>query len=92
MTIELVGKRWTGAILRTLFAGCHRFGEIVDAVPGLSHRLLSERLEDLETAGVVAATVAEGRPLYSLTDRGHDLKDALAAFEAWNNRWGPAPT
>jgi DNA-binding HxlR family transcriptional regulator len=85
---ELVGKRWTAAVLRTLFAGCSRFGEIVAAVPGLSNRLLTERLNELEDAGLVVAS-DEPRPRYSLTERGRDLKGILAEIEEWNQRWGP---
>ena len=85
-TVELVGKRWTAAILRTLLAGCSRFGEIIDAIPGLSHRLLSERLDELEKAGLVISGKG-ARPLYTLTEQGRDLQFALAALEAWNRRW-----
>jgi DNA-binding HxlR family transcriptional regulator len=84
---ELVGKRWTAAVLRTLFAGCSRFGEIIDAVPGLSHRLLSERLLELEQAGLVVAS-DDQRPRYSLSERGRDLRPILAEIEEWNQRWG----
>jgi len=45
--MELIGKRWTGAIIQTLMDGRRRFGELVDAVPGLHDRLLSERLKEL---------------------------------------------
>jgi DNA-binding HxlR family transcriptional regulator len=89
--VELVGKRWTGAILRSLFAGCSRFGEIVEAIPGLSHRLLTERLAELQQAGLVRAS-EDRRPLYGLTDKGRDLRRVLAEFEAWNTRWSrPLP-
>jgi DNA-binding HxlR family transcriptional regulator len=88
-TAELVGKRWTAAILRTLLAGCSRFGEISAAIPGLSNRLLAERLEELQEAGLVSAT-HNPRPLYALTERGTDLRSILAEVEAWNYRWGEA--
>lgn len=95
-TFELVGKRWTAAILRSLFAGRSRFTEIVASVPGLSNRLLAERLNELIAAGVVATgdRVAGG---YALTDRGRDLHRVLAEVEYWNHRWleadlgGPRP-
>ncbi len=86
VTIELVGKRWTASILRTLFSGCSRFGEIIDSVPGLSNRLLSERLDELQDAGLVVAA-ADTRPLYSLTEKGRDLRQALSEIEAWNHKW-----
>lgn len=87
-TAELIGKRWTAAILRTLMTGSKRFGEIADAIPGLSHRLLAERLKDL-----IAASIVEERrsdQVYRLTTRGSALKPILAEIEAWNMRWGPA--
>lgn len=83
-TMELVGRRWTASILRTLFAGCSRFTEIARAIPGLSHRLLSERLAEMQEAGLV---VAGDGPYYSLTDKGRDLRGALSEVEAWNDRW-----
>ena len=85
-TIELIGKKWTGAILRTLFAGCSRFTEISEAVPGLSNRLLSERLDELKAAGLVVSN-GDPRPFYSLTEKGRDLRDVLADVDAWNQRW-----
>ncbi|CAN0434378.1 unnamed protein product, partial [Phaeothamnion confervicola] len=50
--VELVGRRWTGAILSAMLSGASRFTDIVNAVPGLSDRLLSERLKELETEGI----------------------------------------
>jgi DNA-binding HxlR family transcriptional regulator len=88
-TAELVGKRWNAAILRTLLAGCSRFGEISAEIPGLSNRLLAERLEELQEAGLVSAS-HNPRPLYTLTERGSDLRGILAEVEAWNYRWGEA--
>lgn len=85
-TVELIGKKWTAAILRTLFAGCSRFSEIAAAVPGLSHRLLSERLNELQTAGLVVAG-GGARPVYSLTDKGRDLRGVLSEVDTWNRTW-----
>ena len=75
--IELIGKRWTGAIVSALTEGPLRFGELAKAVPGLSDRLLSQRLRELEDAGVVQREVEEGTPtrvIYSLTEKGADLR------------------
>src|SRR3954451_17572330 len=74
--IELVGKRWTGAILLVLMAGPLHFSVIRQLVPELSDRLLSERLKELEAEGIVERRVLEGSPVrveYSLTERGHAL-------------------
>lgn len=88
--IELIGRRWVGAILRVLVAGPARFNEILAAVPGLSDRLLSERLRELEDQGVVARVVATARPLrvtYELTPCGRSLEAIVASIGAWSERW-----
>ncbi len=88
--IELVGKRWTGAILAALGDGPKRFGELGRAVPGLSDRLLSRRLRELEEEGLLARSVEPGSPVrvsYELTAKGADLKPAIAELKVWANRW-----
>lgn len=92
--VELVGRRWTGAIIRELFQGRSRFSEIRDAIPGLSDRLLSERLKELEAEGVVAREVFAETPVrieYTLTAKGQDLLAVVEAVEGWADRW-LAPT
>jgi DNA-binding HxlR family transcriptional regulator len=90
-TVELVGKRWSGAIIYVLLqGGTMRFSEIGHAVPDLSDRLLSERLKELESRGIVERRVHDGAPVrveYELTERGRDLRDALAELKAWGDRW-----
>lgn len=88
--IELIGRRWTGAIVSTLTEGPMRFGELGKAVPGLSDRLLSQRLRELEDAGVVERAVDPGTPVrvsYSLTAKGADLGPAIVELRAWARRW-----
>jgi DNA-binding HxlR family transcriptional regulator len=88
--IELIGKRWTGAIVSALTEGPLRFGELAKAVPGLSDRLLSQRLRELEDAGVVERDVEPGTPVrvsYSLTAKGADLRPAISELSAWARRW-----
>ncbi len=88
--IELIGKRWTGAIVSTLTGGPMRFGELAKAVPGLSDRLLSQRLRELEQAGVVVREVEPGTPVrvsYSLSEKGADLRPAIIELRAWARRW-----
>lgn len=89
--VELIGRRWTGAIVRTLLTGSTRFGEILASVPGLSDRLLSERLRELEAAGVVTRTVFPEVPVrieYELTAKGHELEAIVGAIGDWADRWG----
>jgi DNA-binding HxlR family transcriptional regulator len=88
--VELVGRRWTGAILRVLMDGPLRFSEISQAVPELSDRLLSERMKELEARGMVERTVLPGPPLrveYGLSRMGRELEPALSELHRWANRW-----
>jgi DNA-binding HxlR family transcriptional regulator len=89
--IELIGRRWTGAIVAVLLhRQALRFGEIAEAVPELSDRLLSERMKELERYGVVVRTVREGRPVrveYELTEMGRELAPAVRELECWARRW-----
>ena len=88
--VELVGRRWTGAILRVLMDGALRFSEVAAAVPELSDRLLSERMKELERRGMVERRVIPGPPLrveYSLSKMGRELEPALSELERWANRW-----
>jgi DNA-binding HxlR family transcriptional regulator len=90
--VELVGKRWTGAILYVLLHADRplRFSEIAHAVPDLSDRLLSERMKELERCGIVERHVTGMSPIrveYALTDRGRELEPALAEIKDWADRW-----
>jgi DNA-binding HxlR family transcriptional regulator len=88
--VELIGKRWTGAILRVLMDGRLRFSEIAQAVPELSDRLLSERIKELERRGIVERTVVPGPPLrveYALSEMGRELEPALTELQRWAARW-----
>jgi DNA-binding HxlR family transcriptional regulator len=90
--VELVGKRWTGAILYVLLESGRplRFSEIAHAVPELSDRLLSERMKELEASGIVERHVTGTSPVrveYELTERGRELDPALAELKRWADRW-----
>ncbi len=89
--VELIGRRWTGAIVGVLInRHTLRFGEIAEAVPQLSDRLLSERMKELEARGVVQRTVRPGRPVrvdYELTEMGRALAPAVRELEVWARRW-----
>ena len=90
---ELIGARWTSAIIRALFCDRSRFNDIAASIPGLSDRLLSVRLRELEAAGIVEARIPEGRARaeYALTAKGRDLADVVVALEAWATRWKRNP-
>jgi DNA-binding HxlR family transcriptional regulator len=89
--VELVGKRWTGAILLVLIdGGPLRFSEIKVLVPELSDRLLSERMKELEAEGIVERRVFAETPVrveYSLTDKGRALEPAVRELKAWAQSW-----
>ena len=88
--VELVGKRWTGAILLVLMDGPLRFSEIKQLVPELSDRLLSERLKELESEAIVARRVCDESPVrveYALTEKGRALEPAVAALKDWARAW-----
>jgi DNA-binding HxlR family transcriptional regulator len=88
--VELIGKRWTGAIVVVLLDGPLRFSQVGAAVPQLSDRLLSERMKELEARGLVERRVVPGPPTrveYGLTDMGRELEPALSELKAWARRW-----
>jgi DNA-binding HxlR family transcriptional regulator len=90
--VELVGKRWTGAIVAVLLEsdGPMRFSEIAQRVPHISDRLLSERMKELEARRVVERHVHPDSPVkveYELTPMGRELAPAMRALKAWADRW-----
>ncbi|CAA9545357.1 MAG: Transcriptional regulator, HxlR family [uncultured Thermomicrobiales bacterium] len=92
--VELIGRRWTGAILRVLLSGATRFSDVTAAVPGLSDRLLSERLKELEVEGIVTRTVYPQTPVrieYALTPKGRALEGVIAAVSKWAEAWVEHP-
>jgi DNA-binding HxlR family transcriptional regulator len=85
-TLEIVGKRWTGGILQAVASGAQRFGEILRTVEGLSDRLLSQRLKELEQHGLVIRTVVPSTPVqirYTLSEPGRSLLKILEPLARW---------
>lgn len=88
--VELIGRRWTGAILIAMRDGATRFSDIAAAIPGISDRLLSERLKELEAEGIVVREVYPEIPVrivYHLTEKGRALDQVMAAIAAWAHDW-----
>lgn len=88
--VELLGKKWTGLILRVLLDGPKRFSEFRSQVADLSDRVLSERLKELEDHGVVRRIVHPTKPVlieYELTEKGRALEPVVQAIEKWAERW-----
>jgi DNA-binding HxlR family transcriptional regulator len=93
-TIELIGRRWTGSIVQLLMDGPRRFTALRGAVPGLHDRLLSERLKELESEGLVRRLVYAETPVrveYELTDKGRALERVFAELHRWAERWISLP-
>jgi len=88
--VELIGRRWTGAIISVMMSGPQGFNEMLTSVTGLSDRLLTERLRELESEGLVRRTVLPGPPVrvsYELTKAGKDLKPVIESLGRWAERW-----
>jgi DNA-binding HxlR family transcriptional regulator len=90
--VELIGRRWTGAIVRMLLGEPRRFAELAAAIPDLSDRMLAERLRELEHEGIVVRAVIPETPVrieYSLTAMGRGLEASIRALGDWAERWLP---
>ena len=89
---ELIGRRWTGAIIFLLLKQTCRFATLRDGIPGITDRMLSERLQELEDEGLVDRTVLPESPVrveYSLTKKGRALAEPIGALAEWAERYVP---
>lgn len=92
--VELLGRRWAGAIVRVLLDGPRRYNEMRGVIPEISDRMLSERLRELEEAGVLIRRVLPEAPVrveYELTDKGRALEGAIDAIGKWAEQWIALP-
>src|SRR3979409_2585032 len=88
--IELIGKRWTGAVVKALIPAPARFNQLLAGIPGISDRVLTERLRELETEGLGERLVDPGPPVrvsYGLPSRGSARDPVLAAVANWAESW-----
>jgi len=88
---ELLGKKWTGLIIRVLLDGPKRFKDISDQITGMSDRMLSERFKELEIAGILMRNVYPETPVrieYDLTEKGRALHSAMNEVQKWAETWG----
>jgi DNA-binding HxlR family transcriptional regulator len=88
--VELIGRRWSGAIIRAMLSGDTRYHEIRESVTEISDRMLAERLRELEAEGVLTRKVFPTTPVrieYALTTKGRALETAISAIEQWANKW-----
>ena len=87
---ELIGRRWTGAIIFVLLRSSCRFATLREAIPDITDRMLSDRLQELEAEGIVSRTVVPDTPVrveYSLTKKGRSLVTAFDAIAEWAHKW-----
>jgi DNA-binding HxlR family transcriptional regulator len=87
---ELIGRRWTGAIIYVLLKSRCRFAMLREAIPDITDRMLSERLQELEQEGIVARTVVPEMPVrveYELTRKGRALASAIDSIADWAEKW-----
>jgi len=87
---ELIGRRWTGSIIFVLMRSCCRFAVLRAAIPDITDRMLSDRLQELEAEGIVVRKVIPESPVrveYSLTKKGRALAAAFDAISEWAHKW-----
>lgn len=88
--VEIIGRRWVGAMLQLMLAGATRFGEFESAIPDISSRMLSQRLKELESWGIVERTVIPETPVridYRLSAKGRALSPVVNALSTWADQW-----
>jgi DNA-binding HxlR family transcriptional regulator len=88
--VELIGRRWNGAIVFVLQPGPARFCELRASIPGITDRMLTERLQELEGEGLLVRTVIPETPVrveYALTKKGRSLGEAIETITAWGHKW-----
>jgi DNA-binding HxlR family transcriptional regulator len=89
-TLRIIGGKWTLLVLRDLFTGKKRFGELLTSLEGVSPKTLSDRLKELEGEGIITKTVfpeVPPRVEYALTEKGLSLWEILEAMRRWGDRW-----
>jgi len=92
---ELIGRRWTGAIIFVLLKSRCRFATLSSAIPDITDRMLSDRLRELEDEGIIERTVVPETPIrveYALTKKGRALASAINAITEWAHKWIPVET
>jgi DNA-binding HxlR family transcriptional regulator len=86
----LLGKKWTGLIIRVLMGGPKRFKDIKEQIPDMSDKMLTDRMKELEALGIVHRTVYPEMPVrieYELTSKGRDLKQVIESIQEWGDKW-----
>ena len=87
---ELLGKRWTGLIIRTLMGGQKRFSDISETIPNISARMLTERFKELEKEEIIIRKVYPETPVrieYELSEKGRELQVVMDEIQKWAEKW-----
>jgi DNA-binding HxlR family transcriptional regulator len=87
--LEIIGERWALLIVRDLLEGPRRFTDLRSGLPRIATNVLSARLKQFETAGVVRRRVLprpDGSVVYELTDYGRELEDVVVSLDRWGAR------
>jgi DNA-binding HxlR family transcriptional regulator len=87
---ELLGKKWTGLIIRVLLGGPKRFKEMKEQIPEMSDKMLTDRMKELESNGILTRTVYPEMPVrieYELTDKGRNLEEVIHSIQNWGENW-----
>ncbi|WP_373232678.1 winged helix-turn-helix transcriptional regulator [Cohnella sp.] len=87
---ELLGKKWTGLIIRVMLGGPKRFKEIKEQIPEMSDKMLTDRMKELEALGILTRTVYPEMPVrieYELTEKGRNLEDVILSIQSWGENW-----
>jgi DNA-binding HxlR family transcriptional regulator len=88
--MDVLGKRWTGLIIRVLLGGPRRFKDIKEQIPDMSDKMLTDRLKELEAQGIVTRTVYPETPVrieYELTGKGKALENVIESIQDWSEQW-----
>ncbi len=90
--VDLLGKRWTPLVVQLLLKRPHRYSELLAELEVVTEGMLSQRLKELESAGVVQRRVIDDQPVrveYHLTDKGRALGRVISGLERWAEEWIP---
>jgi DNA-binding HxlR family transcriptional regulator len=88
--MDVLGKRWSGLMIRVLLGGPRRFKDIKEQIPDMSDKMLTDRLKELEAQGIVTRSVYPETPVrieYELTDKGKALEHVIESIQDWSEQW-----
>jgi DNA-binding HxlR family transcriptional regulator len=87
---EVLGKKWTGLIIRVMLGGPKRFRDIKEQIPEMSDKMLTDRMKELESLGILTRTVYPEMPVrieYELTEKGRNLEEVIQSIQSWGESW-----